>query len=1057
MRFKKNIINTVCLLVIFAMSIGTIFDFSVQMQRTLTTQTYQTLADVSQDYNKAFLDRIASNIKTMNVLAGSLQALHDDSAKEIQDILQNAVNRGGFSAMVVCAPDGTSLSNEGVSVNLAHRNYFQKALQGKINISEPFYSTLSGEKTIVMAVPIYKGATVVGVLFGTYPLATAGTQLLDFTYYSDGYGFIVSPDGAIILSSEHADKLCNEQNLFLFFEKTNLIEFSIAELRDAVAKGERSSFTYTYNGERRFVSFVPSTVNDWYTFSVASDTLMLQQQNTTNRIVAQLALKVIVVGLLLLAWIMLGSRRHNKELRIASEKYQSLLSNINGGVLVTTHAKTAEEITVIYVSPGFTDMTGYTLEDLQTIYHGQYLNIMLEEDRQPAFEKHLQQLSEGNTYRMPYRIHKQDGSFLWVMDNGYLVEDIDGLHNHSIITDITAVKAQEEELRLSEKRFSIAVNASSGTLFEVDLKSKLYTHFENAERFFGIASEKLLADTREFSSLPFDEFVKAVTAYFFHPEDCGIALHAMTELPLNGKASYEARLRRFDNTYLWARVDLSLILDEFGAPSRLVGFMSDIDEMKKRAELLENRVQTDPMTGLYNKVAMATLTNQVLSEFPDRRHALLVLDIDNFKGINDTLGHAFGDVVLIEISAKITAAFRGVDIAGRMGGDEFAILMKDVTDTGHVLKKAAELSGALRQTYAGKKQDYQVSCSMGIIMTDGGGDSFEVLYQKADAALYQAKQRGKDQFVLYREKDAANYPIESTRINDEELDNLNMHHDVEAYIFELLYASKDFDISINRALAAIGQQYHVSRVSIFENSMDNQTTSVIYEWCNDGISSELSKIQNMSLSDGSDFVLDCFDQNGLLYCNDVRELPSYPRRLLESQGVLSTLKITIANDEVLCGFIGFDECNEYRAWTAEEIEKLTYLSKMLSVFLFKEKAKTAVLENLHTRLKILDTLPDYICVVNPALHSIEYANSKMQELLPSAQAGSFCFTTLRGSQNGPCSTCLMERIQRGDTDNLEIISEDQQVRLKIHALLINWTNNQKMVLLYGSRDTEKLF
>ncbi|MEG2037422.1 MAG: diguanylate cyclase, partial [Ruthenibacterium sp.] len=488
-------------------------------------------------------------------------------------------------------------------------------------------------------------------------------------------------------------------------------------------------------------------------------------------------------------------------------------------------------------------MTGYTLEDIQEIYHGRYMNMLLDGDRETAFQIYLEQIATGSTYRMPYRLRKKDGDFLWVMDNGYLVEDIDGLHNHSIITDITAVKAQEEELRLSENRFSIAVNASSGTLFEVDLKHQLYTHFENSERIFGVKSEVLLADTRAFSTLPYDEFINAVTGYFFHPDDCDMALHAMKDLPLTGRISYEARLRRFDNTYIWARVDLSLVLDEFGAASRLLGFISDIDEIKKRAEVLENKVQTDPMTGLYNKVAMATLADKVLGENLGRHHALLVLDIDNFKGINDTLGHAFGDVVLIEVSAKLKAAFRGADIAGRMGGDEFAILMKDVMDTNHVLKKAAELSGILRQTYAGKNGDYKISCSMGIIMIDASSETFESLYRKADAALYQAKQQGKDQFILYREQDAARYPIESNRTNDEELQNLNMHHDVEAYIFELLYASKDFDISINRALAAIGRQYRVSRVAIFENSEDNLTTSNIYEWCNDGVRSNMDKIQ----------------------------------------------------------------------------------------------------------------------------------------------------------------------------------------------------------------------
>ncbi|MEG0780511.1 MAG: diguanylate cyclase, partial [Oscillospiraceae bacterium] len=354
----------------------------------------------------------------------------------------------------------------------------------------------------------------------------------------------------------------------------------------------------------------------------------------------------------------------------------------------------------------------------------------------------------------------------------------------------------------------------------------------------------------------------------------------------------------------------------------------------------------------------------------------------------------------------------------------------------------AELSELFRQTYAGEKQQCKISCSIGIIMADG--DSFEALYRKADAALYQAKQNGKNQFVLYRPGDADAYPIDSTRTDDEERENLKKSHTMEAYIFELLYTAKDFDSSIHMALAAIGQQYAVSRVSIL--SRDETTLHRLYEWCHPGIAATADVL---SATEG-DALLDCFDSSGLLYCNDVRELPSPVREGLEGQGVLATLRVTISNDEKIFGFIGFDECNQRRVWTAEEIEKLSFLSKVLSVFLFKKQIEEKMVENLHTHLEILDVLPNYLCVVNPKTHTVEYANRRMGELLPRAQVGAFCFTTLRGGQEGPCESCLVERIRRGDTDNLEIISEDRQLRLHITALAINWTNDQEMVLLCGT-------
>ncbi|MEG2138852.1 MAG: PAS domain-containing protein, partial [Oscillospiraceae bacterium] len=161
---------------------------------------------------------------------------------------------------------------------------------------------------------------------------------------------------------------------------------------------------FNYQGEHRFVTFTPSTVNDWYTFSVASDKIMLQQQQVTKQIVFRLVLKLALVGILISAWVMLGSRRHNREILLASKKYQSLLDHINGGMVVATQSNSIEDTLITYVSPGFTTMTGYTLEDLQTLYGGQYLQILLEEDRQPSFDMHAAQIANGNTYRIPYRI-----------------------------------------------------------------------------------------------------------------------------------------------------------------------------------------------------------------------------------------------------------------------------------------------------------------------------------------------------------------------------------------------------------------------------------------------------------------------------------------------------------------------------------------------------------------------------------------------------------------------------------------------------------------------------
>ncbi|MEF9962134.1 MAG: diguanylate cyclase [Erysipelotrichaceae bacterium] len=1052
MKIKRASINLIFILTIIIMSITILWDFSFQLQNALKRETYRTLDEVSNHYNKTFVERIEHNKTTLKVLSNTFATKTNWQPKELGAFLNQALLDGGFSKLIVSGVDGISYSNTNEVVDINDRDYFKATLKGESVVTQPIDSQRLIEKTIVISVPIMNGKQSTGILFGLFPISTAGSQLLDSSYYSDGYGYIVSPNGSLIFSSEHKDRLSSEDNLFEFFNKTKLIDCSLKDIKNTMKKNKTLNFEFEYKNEKRFVSLMPSTVNDWYTFSIASDTLMLKQENATNRVVIILVIKLILLASVITAWIIYHNQRRRKEVSKANQQYQSLLDHINGGVIVTKHAKKMNEILIDYVSNGFTTMTGYTKDDIIKDFDGRFIGIIFEEDLKEAFSEYFKQTKNANEYHISYRVHKKDGSTLWIMDNGYIVKDAHGLYNHSIISDISVMKKQEEELKLGENRFAIAMNASSGTLFEVDLKKQVYTHFENAKVIFGVNGDVLLNETKKFSHLPYSEFAKAIPSYFFHPDDLIMVGKEMKNLLEKGVVSFDARLRRYDQTYIWARVNLSIIRDEHGVATRLVGYMSDIDGMKKQAALLETKAQMDAMSGLYNKVAMNTLVDKELSINPNELCALIVLDIDNFKDINDTYGHAFGDVVLIEISSKLKASFRNDDILARMGGDEFAVLMKNVTDTSMVLKKVSELSNDLRQTYLGNKEEYKITCSIGVIMIENRNESFESYYRKADAALYHSKQNGKDQFVLYQEKDADDYSIKSHFVKHEEIQNLKNSYNLEEHIFDLLYASKDFSTSINMALAAIGEQFHVSRVSIFECREEHKKFRNIFEWVNDGIPSVMNQLQDIEIKVDDESIMDSFDEKGLLYCNDVKQLPKYLRSLMESQGIMSTLQVTIVNDDKTYGFIGFEACDEYRVWTSEEIAKLTYLAKIVSVFLFKKEVEATLIENLHTRLKVLDILPDYICVVNPLLHTIEYANKRMQELLPSVKPGKYCFTDLRGGQCGPCETCLIEKIKQGNVDNLEIMSEDHKTKLKVKALSIRWTNSQEMVLLYGSSD-----
>ena len=160
--------------------------------------------------------------------------------------------------------------------------------------------------------------------------------------------------------------------------------------------------------------------------------------------------------------------------------------------------------------------------------------------------------------------------------------------------------------------------------------------------------------------------------------------------------------------------------------------------------------ERDMMTGLYNKVSGINLiTNELAVSDEKYIHALFVIDVDNFKSINDNLGHAAGDKVLVETAESVSAIFREVDIVCRFGGDEFIVFARNITDESFARQKAEEICAALRRSYGEAGKTFGVSASIGIACYPAHGRTYDELFNRADKALYLTKRNGKDGFTVY--------------------------------------------------------------------------------------------------------------------------------------------------------------------------------------------------------------------------------------------------------------------------------------------------------------------
>ncbi len=174
-----------------------------------------------------------------------------------------------------------------------------------------------------------------------------------------------------------------------------------------------------------------------------------------------------------------------------------------------------------------------------------------------------------------------------------------------------------------------------------------------------------------------------------------------------------------------------------------------LDSTKTIVQTLSAAADTDEMTGLLNRSASMRHIADLMEHACDRGCALLLLDVDRFKRINDTLGHVQGDGALQAFAAALKSHFRSSDIVGRLGGDEFVVFLPNMADAEKLRSILLRLLERIATIYAGENGEMQLSASIGVVMDDMGGENVMSLYTKADEALYYVKRHGKNGFAFY--------------------------------------------------------------------------------------------------------------------------------------------------------------------------------------------------------------------------------------------------------------------------------------------------------------------
>lgn len=301
---------------------------------------------------------------------------------------------------------------------------------------------------------------------------------------------------------------------------------------------------------------------------------------------------------------------------------------------------------------------------------------------------------------------------------------------------------QQEVIKQSKERYKLALEATKDTIWEWDLAQDQRFYSGKTLEMLGYKGEELCS---------YEDWKKLI-----HPDDIEVVEENLRAHFEEKREIYvsEYRIRCHDGHYKWISAKGKTLFNSSGKAYKMVGSHSDITELKEQQERIKHLAYHDFLTGLPNRASFKDITEQeiYIAKTKDISFALFFIDVDNFKVVNDSLGHGIGDKLLVKISQALASYEYPEKFVAKLGGDEFVILLRNLKDKETALRHAEQIMGLFQQPFRLKTHNCHVSISVGIVFYPQDGKNFEELLINADIAMYKAKELGKKRFVFFDQK-----------------------------------------------------------------------------------------------------------------------------------------------------------------------------------------------------------------------------------------------------------------------------------------------------------------
>lgn len=608
-----------------------------------------------------------------------------------------------------------------------------------------------------------------------------------------------------------------------------------------------------------------------------------------------------------------------------------------------------------------------------------------------------------------------------------------------ISKDITDLKQLELEYH-NEKEYRNIISSDFVSVFEVDLTSDKMLNVNK-----DWMHEMELGEDATYDDLT-DRIVELIHPDYSYIKEMKTRENMLACFANNQKELVCEYCKLVNGEYRWIHSVTRMYQHRSSGHIIACTAMKDIEEEKRKEAKWRYKAERDLLTGVYNHSTVVSMINAKLKASPEEKHAFIIMDLDNFKDINDLYGHMYGDLVLKNVSARLIECFEGNSIIGRIGGDEFVVFLSNFDDQISVISKCEKFCDDLSSSSYTYLKNAQVSVSIGLAFYDKNQFSFDDLYHKADIAMYYGKYNGKNQCSVYQ-NGMCDY-TQSNSIDHTSDVNGPLEGNIREFIFRTLFTSSstDFTHKLDEVLRLTTQFFQLHHAVILSYDKQMEELTVLNEW----------KDNNMKLIDQYQVSLmkqclttypDISEHAVFIYQNNNNT--SLEKDILTTLHAKAITLMSMALDEVNSVMVIFCDNLRARSFTRQQRNDLQTIMEVIEIFLQNQAQKNRKNEQLRMMMYLLNHIGSAIYIIDPATYHLIYYNEDTKQLFPNAEYGSICHQCFRNMQQ-PCEDCpvkLLEHRNQADRKVVDIYNSVVHQWVRTTASYIDWPDGHLYILL----------